>query len=122
MSTTWRRKGDPYAESFRERHVLGISRIKRWTKRLVVLAVVYGLYLFGAWLILPWGEVVASPQGIPQQVFFHYTACDCDPSAIVVIIEAQEDPRISCIYSELDDVPPENRVIGELPNIGITTH
>lgn len=69
MSTSWRRrKRDPYAESFRERHVLGLGRIRRWTKRIVFIAALYGLYLFGVWLIVPWGEVVNAPGGLPQQV------------------------------------------------------
>jgi cell division protease FtsH len=58
-----RQKKDPYAESFRERHVLGISRAKRWTRRLIFLVALYGLFLLGAWWLLPWGQIVDTPQG-----------------------------------------------------------
>ena len=74
MSTSWRRrKNDPYAESFRERYALGISRTKRWTKRLVFLAALYGLYLLGLWLFLPWGELVTTPRGPIQTPEFSLT-------------------------------------------------
>jgi hypothetical protein len=64
LNTSWRRrKRDPYAESLRERHALGISRAKRWTRRLVLLAALYGLYLLGVWWLMPWGEIVATPRG-----------------------------------------------------------
>ncbi|HZC19730.1 MAG TPA: AAA family ATPase, partial [Rubrobacteraceae bacterium] len=58
-----RQKKDPYAESFRERHVLAIGRVKRWTRRLLLLAALYGLYLLGVWWFFPWGEVVNTSQG-----------------------------------------------------------
>ena len=58
----WRK--DPYAESFRERHVLGIGRAKRWTRRLLILAALYGLYLLGVWWFFPWGQIVETPQGL----------------------------------------------------------
>ncbi len=64
MNTSWRReKRDPYEESFRERHALGISRAKRWTRRLVFIAALYGLYLLVIWWLLPWGEIVTTPRG-----------------------------------------------------------
>ena len=55
-----RRSKDPYAESFRERHALGIGRLKRWSKRLAFLAAIYGLYLLGIWWFFPWGEVIGT--------------------------------------------------------------
>jgi hypothetical protein len=58
-----RRNGDPYAESFRERHTVGISSVKRWAKRILLVVVLYGLYLLTIWLIFPWGEVVNTPGG-----------------------------------------------------------
>ncbi|MDQ3841313.1 MAG: AAA family ATPase [Actinomycetota bacterium] len=77
MSTSWRRqKTDPYAESFRERHTLGISRAKRWTRRLVLLAALYGLYLLGVWLLLPWGETVSTPQGLVRTPEFSIEAAN----------------------------------------------
>lgn len=63
MNTSHRQKKDPYAESFRERHILGISRTKRWTKRLLLLAALYGLYLLGVWLLFPWGQLVDTSRG-----------------------------------------------------------
>ncbi len=67
MNASWRRrKKDPYAESLRERHVLGISRAKRWTRRLVFLAALYELYLLGVWWLIPWGEIVNTPRGPVQ--------------------------------------------------------
>ena len=62
MNTFGRRRNrDPYAESFRELHALGIGRVKRWTMRLLFLAALYGLYLLAVWLIFPWGEVTNTP-------------------------------------------------------------
>ncbi len=61
-----RSKNDPYAESFSERHSVGINSIKRWTKWLVFLGVVYLVYLVGIWLIFPWGEIVNTSQGPAQ--------------------------------------------------------
>ncbi len=58
-----RRNGDPYAESFRERHAVGINAIKRWTKRILFVAALYGLYLLAVWLIFPWGETTNTPTG-----------------------------------------------------------
>ena len=58
-----RRRRDPYAESFRERHVLGINASKRWGKRIFFVAALYGLYLLAIWLIFPWGEVTSTPTG-----------------------------------------------------------
>ncbi len=37
-----RRNRDPYAESFRERHAVGINAIKRWAKRIIFVAALYG--------------------------------------------------------------------------------
>ncbi|HZC18289.1 MAG TPA: AAA family ATPase, partial [Rubrobacteraceae bacterium] len=77
MSTSWsHRKKDPYAESFRERHTLGISRAKRWTRRLVLLAALYGLYLLGVWWLLPWGEIVSTPQGVVRTPEFSVMAAN----------------------------------------------
>jgi cell division protease FtsH len=61
-----RRTRDPYAESFRERHALGINQAKRWTRRLILFAALYGLYVLVVWLFFPWGELVATPQGPAQ--------------------------------------------------------
>jgi len=61
-----RRDRDPYAESFRERHAVGINTLKRWTKRVLFVAALYGLYLLAIYLIFPWGQVVQTPTG-PQQ-------------------------------------------------------
>ena len=61
-----RRNRDPYAESFRERHAVGINAVKRWTKRALFVAVLYGLYLLAIYLMFPWGQVVQTPAG-PQQ-------------------------------------------------------
>jgi cell division protease FtsH len=58
-----RRKRDPYAESFRERHAVGINSVRRWAKRILFVAVLYGLYLLAIWLLFPWGEVVNTPSG-----------------------------------------------------------
>jgi cell division protease FtsH len=57
------RKRDPYAESFRERHAVGINSVRRWAKRILFVAVLYGLYLLAIWLLFPWGEVVNTPSG-----------------------------------------------------------
>ena len=51
-----RRDRDPYAENFRERHAVGIGRIRRWIRRILIAATLYALYLTGMWLILPWGQ------------------------------------------------------------------
>jgi len=51
-----RRGRDPYAESFRERHAVGIGRIRRWIRRIVLAVTLYVLYLVGIWLLLPWGQ------------------------------------------------------------------
>jgi cell division protease FtsH len=61
-----RRNRDPYAESFRERHAVGINAVKRWAKRVLFVAVLYGLYLLAIYLMFPWGQVVQTPTG-PQQ-------------------------------------------------------
>src|SRR5215207_8725231 len=61
-----RRNRDPYAESFRERHAVGINAVKRWAKRVVFVAVLYGMYLLAIYLMFPWGQVVQTPTG-PQQ-------------------------------------------------------
>jgi cell division protease FtsH len=62
-TSRYHRNKDPYAESFRERHALGIGRIKRWTRRLLVLAALYGLYLLGVWWLVPWGQLINTAQG-----------------------------------------------------------
>jgi cell division protease FtsH len=51
-----RRERDPYAESFRERHAVGLGRIRRWIRRIVFAVMLYVLYLIGMWLLLPWGQ------------------------------------------------------------------
>jgi hypothetical protein len=61
-----RRNRDPYAESFRERHAVGINAVKRWAKRALFVAVLYGLYLLAIYLMFPCGQVVRTPTG-PQQ-------------------------------------------------------
>ena len=58
-----RQTSDPYAESFRERHALGINQAKRWTRRILFVAAIYGLYLLVVWWFFPWGEIVATSQG-----------------------------------------------------------
>jgi cell division protease FtsH len=58
-----RRNRDPYAESFRERHAVGINSVRRWAKRILFVAILYGLYLLAIWLLFPWGEVVNTPSG-----------------------------------------------------------
>jgi cell division protease FtsH len=58
-----RRNRDPYAESFRERHAVGINSVRRWAQRILFVAILYGLYLLAIWLLFPWGEVVNSPSG-----------------------------------------------------------
>ena len=57
------RNRDPYAESFRERHAVGINSVRRWAKRILFVAVLYGLYLLAIWLLFPWGEFVNTPSG-----------------------------------------------------------
>jgi cell division protease FtsH len=61
-----RREKDPYAESFRERHAVEINALKRWAKRILFVAALYGLYLLAIYLIFPWGQVVQTPAG-PQR-------------------------------------------------------
>jgi cell division protease FtsH len=57
LSAPQQRRGrDPYAESFRERHAVGIGRIRRWIRRIVLAVTLYVLYLVGMWLLLPWGQ------------------------------------------------------------------
>ena len=58
-----RQTSDPYAESFRERHALGINQAKRWTRRILFVAAIYGLYVLVVWWFFPWGEIVATAQG-----------------------------------------------------------
>jgi cell division protease FtsH len=57
------RTRDPYAESFRERHALSINQAKRWTRRILFIAAIYGLYLLVVWWFFPWGQVIATSQG-----------------------------------------------------------
>jgi cell division protease FtsH len=71
-----RRNGDPYAESFRERHAVGISSVKRWAKRILLVVVLYGLYLLTIWLIFPWGEVVNTPGGPTRAPEFSISAAN----------------------------------------------
>jgi cell division protease FtsH len=71
-----RRNRDPYAESFRERHAVGISAIKRWTKRIIFVAALYGLYLLVIWLIFPWGETTPTPAGPEQAPEFSIAAAN----------------------------------------------
>jgi len=55
---------------------VGIGRTKRWVKRLVLLAAIYGLYLFGIWLFFPWGEVMNTPRGPVQAPEFSISAAN----------------------------------------------
>ena len=71
-----RRNRDPYAESFRERHAVGISAIKRWAKRIFLVAALYGLYLLAIWLIFPWGETTTTPAGPAQAPEFSIGAAN----------------------------------------------
>jgi cell division protease FtsH len=71
-----RRNRDPYAESFRERHALGINAIKRWAKRILVVGALYGLYLLVIWWIFPWGEVTSTPTGPAQAPEFSVGAAN----------------------------------------------
>jgi cell division protease FtsH len=71
-----RRNRDPYAESFRERHAVGISAIKRWTKRIIFVAALYGLYLLVIWLIFPWGETTPTAAGPEQAPEFSIAAAN----------------------------------------------
>jgi cell division protease FtsH len=65
LSAPQQRRGkDPYAESFRERHAVGIGRIRRWIRRIVLVVVIYVLYLVGIWLLLPWGQGGLPPYSI----------------------------------------------------------
>src|SRR5215218_5436030 len=59
-----RRGRDPYAESFRERHAVGIGRIRRWIRRILLVVTLYVLYLVGMWLLLPWGQGGLPPYSI----------------------------------------------------------
>ncbi|HET7480078.1 MAG TPA: AAA family ATPase [Rubrobacteraceae bacterium] len=59
-----RRDRDPYAESFRERHVVGINSIKRWTRRILLVLLLYALYLLSIWMIFPWGQGGAPPYSV----------------------------------------------------------
>ena len=71
-----RRNRDPYAESFRERHAVGINAIKRWAKRIFLVAALYGLYLLAIWLIFPWGETTTTPAGPAQAPEFSIGAAN----------------------------------------------
>ena len=71
-----RRDRDPYAESFRERHAVGISAIRRWAKRILFVVGLYGLYLFTIWLIFPWGQVVNTPTGTTKAPEFSIAAAN----------------------------------------------
>ena len=65
MSAPQQRRGrDPYAESFRERHAVGIGRIRRWIRRIVLVITLYVLYLVGIWLLLPWGQGGLPPYSV----------------------------------------------------------
>jgi cell division protease FtsH len=71
-----RRNRDPYAENFRERHAVGINAIKRWAKRIILVAALYGLYLLAVWLIFPWGETTNTPTGPAQAPEFSIGAAN----------------------------------------------
>jgi cell division protease FtsH len=71
-----RRNRDPYAESFRERHAVGINAIKRWTKRILFVAALYGLYLLAVWMIFPWGETTNTPMGPARAPEFSIAAAN----------------------------------------------
>jgi cell division protease FtsH len=71
-----RRNKDPYAESFRERHAVGINAIKRWAKRILFVTVLYILYLLAIWLLFPWGEVVNTPAGPTRAPEFSVSAAN----------------------------------------------
>jgi hypothetical protein len=71
-----RRDRDPYAESFRERHTVGINAIKRWAKRILFVVLLYGLYLLAVWLVFPWGEVVNTPAGPSRAPEFSISAAN----------------------------------------------
>ena len=75
---------DPYAESFRERHALGIGRARRWIRRLLIVAVIYGLYLLGIWLFFPWGQIVNTAQGPVQIPAFSISAANSFLPALLV--------------------------------------
>ncbi len=55
---------DPYAESFRERYAIGLGAIRRWTRRIFLVILLYVLYLIGIWLVFPWGQGGAPPYSI----------------------------------------------------------
>jgi cell division protease FtsH len=76
LNVVQRRNRDPYAESFRERHAVGINAIKRWTKRIIFVAALYGLYLLAIWLIFPWGETTNTPTGPAQAPEFSIGAAN----------------------------------------------
>ena len=70
------RNRDPYAESFRERHAVGIGRIRRWIKRIMFVVALYALYLLGIYLFFPWGEVVETAQGPTKAPEFSIAAAN----------------------------------------------
>jgi cell division protease FtsH len=82
-----RRDRDPYAESFRERHAVGLNAIKRWAKRIIVVAAVYGVYLLAIWLIFPWGQVTPTPAGPTQAPEFSIGAANAFiPSLLLSLV------------------------------------
>jgi len=81
-----RRSRDPYAESFRERHALSINAIKRWAKRIFLVAALYGLYLLAVWLIFPWGEVTNTPAGPQEAPEFSIAANAFIPNLLLSLI------------------------------------
>ena len=82
-----RRNRDPYAESFRERHAVGINAVKRWTKRILFVAALYGLYLLAVWMIFPWGETTNTPMGPAQAPEFSIAAANAFiPSLLLSLV------------------------------------
>jgi cell division protease FtsH len=82
-----RRNRDPYAESFRERHAVGINAVKRWTKRILFVAALYGIYLLAIWLIFPWGETTNTPMGPAQTPEFSIAAANAFiPSLLLSLV------------------------------------
>jgi len=82
-----RRNRDPYAESFRERHAVGINAVKRWTKRILFVAALYGLYLLAVWLIFPWGETTNTPMGPARTPEFSIAAANAFiPSLLLSLV------------------------------------
>ena len=67
---------DPYAESFRERYAVRINAIKRWTRRILFVALLYALYLLVIYLVFPWGQVVNTPAGPAQAPQFSISAAN----------------------------------------------